>query len=101
MSKYSKPVSYAVAVGTPVVVDMRNGIAPMTITALPGAGGTIAVEVSTSPNAVDADASLPAATWRAWALGTVAAAASDTLLGPISALRLTAATQAGRVEVVS
>ena len=88
----------AVTVGTPVVFDLSGWPVPTTVTAIPGGGGTLAIEVSTTETAVSNPG---AASWVAWPSGTVSARASNTLDGPVRAIRATATTAAGTLEVVS
>ena len=90
--------SYPVAVGTPTVVDALGMPTTVTVTAIPGASGTLAVETSTTPTAVSNPG---AATWRAWPAGTVSVGTSDILDGPVRAIRATATTAAGVLEVVT
>lgn len=86
-----------VAVGTPQVfqtpVAARSLAAPLTIAVSPGSGGTVTVEYQVAQGGA----------WRAVAdgnlAGTLAAAASDVLVGPVFALRFTAATAAATVEI--
>lgn len=82
------------------MLDMRNLEAPFTITARPGVGGTMRVDISTSPNVIQNIPGLPAAAWTTWAKGTVSAIDVDMLNGPVSALRFVATTADGTVEVV-
>ncbi len=68
-------------------------VSPLTVAVSPGAGGTVTVEYQVAQGGA----------WRAVAegnlAGTLSAAASDVLLGPVFALRFTAATAAATVEV--
>lgn len=90
--------SYSVTTATPVYVDLHGSPFPMTITAIPGASGTLSVFYSTSPTAISSPGS---ANWIAWTAGTVSVPTSDGLLSPVFALKVTAATSTGTVEVVS
>jgi hypothetical protein len=85
---------FAVPVGAPLILDMRAYPYPLTVTAIPGAGGTINIEVSTYPNN-PADTS---ATWEPWPSGSVTARTSDVLTAPVAWLRATVTTAAGAVE---
>ncbi len=89
--------SYAVLVGTPRVVDMLPFDYECTVTAVPGASGSLQIEYSTTPRAAGNPA---AALWSNWPAGTVSARTSDTLESPITAIRATAATADGVLEVV-
>lgn len=91
-------VSGAVPTAAPVIVDVLDEGAPLTVTAVPGAGGTLLVEHSTSSRS---EVGAGTATWIAWSHGAVASAISDTLLSPVTALRFTATTAAGVYEVVA
>jgi hypothetical protein len=88
--------SNTVVVGTPVYVDVQSYPFPLTVTAIPGGGGTLAVAYSTTPNAAGTTGT---ATWIDWPSGAVAATTSDSLLSPVSALRFTATTADGVAEL--
>ena len=77
---------------SPVYIEMLSMPFPCTVTAVPGASGTLAVSYSTTPGG---------ATWVAWTSGTVSATTSNTLISPIVALRVTAATSTGTLEISS
>lgn len=83
----------AVTVGTPVIagsgVDSMPIPYPLTLRAAPGSGGTLLVEYRVSPTGG----------WVAWPAGTVSSATVYQLNGPVEALRFTAATANGTVEV--
>jgi hypothetical protein len=64
---------------------------PLTITALPGSGGTLAVASQTAYGGA----------WTDWDEGAVSAATTAKLDGPVYALRFTAATEPGAVEVAA
>jgi hypothetical protein len=87
----------AVAVGTPVVIDMMPYGFPATVTAVPLGGGSILVEYSTTPRAAGDPGS---ASWADWPGGTVAVRTTDSLVGPVSAIRATATVADGAVEVI-
>lgn len=89
--------SYTVPLGTPRVLDMMAYDYECTVTAIPGATGSMVVEYSTTPRAAGNPA---AATWSNWPAGSVTARTSDTLESPVTALRATATTAAGTLEVV-
>lgn len=91
-------VSYSVATATPTYVDTMALPFPLAVSALPGGGGTMAVAYSTTPGAAGNPGG---ATWFDWPSGAVASATNDVLLSPSTALRFTAATAAGTVEVVA
>ena len=67
-----------------------------TITVIPGATGSMNVDYSTSPVQ---DLTNNTATWAAWPLASVVVRTSDVLVGRIAAVRATAATVAGTLEV--
>lgn len=83
---------------SPVYIEMVSMPFPCTVTAVPGASGTLAVSYSTTPTAVSASAG---ATWVAWTSGTVSVTTSNTLISPIVALRVVAATSTGTLELSS
>lgn len=89
--------SLDVVVGSPTIIDCTTTPFPLSVSAVPGGGGTLLVETSCSANAVSAPGS---ATWYAWPHGAVAAAAVDTLQSPVLAVRVTAAVSDGLVELV-
>jgi hypothetical protein len=70
---------------------------PATVTACPGATGSLAVEYSTTPRAAGNPAG---ARWLNWPGGTVTGNTSDTLDSPITAVRATATTADGTLEVI-
>jgi len=78
---------------SPLVVPMLQGFTPpLTIAAIPGAGGTLKVESQTAPEG----------TWFPWSEGTagvVAVATQAVLDAKVYALRFTAATATGTVEL--
>lgn len=88
--------SYTVTTAAPVYEDTQSFPFPLTVTAIPAGGGSIAVAYSTTPNAAGNTAG---ATWINWPSGTVLATTSDALLSPVAALRFTATTANGSVEV--
>lgn len=93
----ARTTSRAVAAGATEYIDMGPYGFPATVTAVPGAGGTLAISYSTTPGAASLGAG---ANWIAWPPGTVSAIASATLMSPITGLRAVSATAAGVVEVV-
>ena len=71
----------------------RSGI-QCSVTAIPGASGTMLVQYTTSPqNAV-------AINWVNWPSGTVSATTSDSLLGRVTGVRATATTSDGTLEIL-
>jgi hypothetical protein len=68
-----------------------------TVTAAPGASGSMLVEYSTTPRAAGDPA---AAVWINWPAGSVSSPTSDTLDSPITAVRATATTANGSLEVI-
>ena len=93
----SRSVTVTVA-ASPVYIDMRNHAVPATVTAIPGASGTLAIAFTTTPNAL---ANPGSATWVAWTSGTVSATTTNTLISAVVALRATATTSTGTVEISS
>ena len=80
-----------VAAGTPATIGRTNHTLPfpLTVTAVPGAGGTLLVEYQIATDGV----------WQSWPAGVVATTTTYLLTGPVRALRFTATTQDGTVEV--
>lgn len=93
----SRAREYAVSVGSPQVIGMLPYGYPATVTAVPGAGGTLLVEYSTS---LRAEGDPAGSAWQDWPPGTVAAVTSSRLESPVTALRVTALVAAGAVEIV-
>ena len=89
--------SYPVTTASPTYIDMLPFGIPSTVTAVPGASGSLAIATSTTPGAAGNPG---AATWVNWTPGTVSAATTQTLTSPVTALRATATTAAGAVEIV-
>lgn len=96
-SSPSRSRSYPVVVGTPKVIDMQPFGYPATVTACPAGGGSLAVEYSSTPRAAGNPAG---ANWINWPGGTVTSNTSDTLESPVTAIRVTATTANGSVEVI-
>lgn len=92
-----KHATGSVVVGTPVLVDAMAWPYPLTVSAVPGSGGTLAVEYSLTPGA----AAGGTANWIAWPAGTVSAQTVDTLVSAVSALRFTAATSTATYELAA
>lgn len=67
-----------------------------TVTAVPGGGGTMSVASTTSTHS---DINAGIATWTTWPSGTVAATTSLVLSGRVTAVRATATTADGVLEV--
>ena len=86
-----------VAVGTPAIYTSSGSNSlrpdaldiPITVSAIPGAGGTLLVEYQL----------VESGSWTDWPGGTVAVKTVYILTGPVYALRFTAATQDGTVEI--
>ena len=81
-----------VTIATPVVYESGGAWSvntPMTIAAVPGSGGTLLVETQVAPGGV----------WTEWPDGAVSAATVGKLDSKVHALRFTAATAAGSVEL--
>ena len=80
--------------GTPVVLLVRTY--PASVTLIPGAGNTSLCEFSTTSENLTP-------VWQPWPLGTVSAAANDSIIAPITALRFTRVTGSStdRYEVSS
>lgn len=80
--------------GTPIVLQTSGAT---TVTAIPGGGGTILVEYTTSPVL---NISAGTATWTAWPSGTVSATIRDVTNGPVTGIRQTPSTATGVLEIV-
>lgn len=93
MASSSTPITVA---ASPVYIDATTLRIPATLTAIPGAGGTLAISYSTTPGAARLGA---AATWVAWSSGTVSAATGMTLGSAVQGIRAVAATATGTVEI--
>lgn len=83
---------FAVVVGTPVVVDARSLSYPATVMAIPGATGSLAVDVTCSADPATA-------TWLPWASGTVTAATMNAIVAPVTFMRFTAGTANGTIQM--
>lgn len=62
---------------------------PCTVAAIPGGGGSLLVEYQI----------VPSGSWTSWPAGTVTAKTIYVLSGPVHALRFTATTVSGTVEI--
>lgn len=98
---------YSVTTATPLVLNIRelfdvwgNRDVPeiIGVRMIPGASGTLLAETSRTPGAGTTGVT---ATWVARAGGAVSATTDDDVTGPITALRFTAATSTGTVEIVA
>ena len=85
--------AFLVSPGTPQTLVGGSPTAvlptPLTVAATPGALGTLLVEYQISESG----------TWIAWPAGDVATATVYVLTGPVHALRFTATTDGGVVEI--
>jgi hypothetical protein len=93
---YGKPnVTQQVAVTTATPVTISTGtdsiplVYPMVVTAVPGATGTLLVEYQVAVEGV----------WQEWPAGTVSTTTTYLLTGPVYALKFTASTDDGIVEI--
>lgn len=89
MPTLTQLMTVGTAAAVTVSTETFEGSAPVTVAAVPGSGGTLLVEYQLAPNG----------TWHDWPAGTVSAATVYLLTGPVSALKFTAATQPGVVEL--
>ena len=82
---------HTVAVGSPVIIGLETlpVAASCTVAAIPGATGTLLVEYQVAPDG----------TWFAWPAGTVSTNTVYLLTGPVYALKFTATTDDGVVEL--
>ncbi len=95
-TKTFKTVSVSSA--KPVIVSCKDQqiVFPLSIAAHPGAGGSLLVECSLHPNA---DVSDSPAVWFPWIDGVVTTDTLGSLASPVAAIRLTAETVDGSVEL--
>lgn len=88
---YSASLTVTPAASVTYAADAADGTLPypLTIVAIPGAGGTLLVEyeVATGGN------------WQSWPAGAVAVATAYVMTGPVYALRFTAVTASGTVDI--
>lgn len=82
---------HSVAVGSPVTIGPETLplASPCSVAAIPGSSGTMLVEYQIAPGG----------TWFSWPGGAVSANTVYLLTGPVYAMRFTAATTAGVVEI--
>ena len=81
------PADSSVTVGT--YTSCIPIVTPCTLAAIPGAGGTLLVEYQIAPDGA----------WIEWPAGAVATATVYLLTGPVYALKFTATTKDGVVEL--
>lgn len=93
----SRSEAFTVVVGTPKVIDGLRFTFPTSVTAVPGATGSLLVEYSTTPKAAGDPAG---SSWADWPSGTVAVRTTHVLEAPVTGLRVTATTANGVLEVV-
>jgi hypothetical protein len=98
------PKKFSIAVGDTlevilprVVGGAASAFSSQTFCAIPVSGGTLDVEFSTSPYSDLEDGT---ATWEDWASGPVTTRTTDSLVGPITAIRASATVEAGVLEIV-
>ena len=99
------PKKFSIAVGDTLEVILprilggnASSFGSQTFCGIPGSGGTLDIEFSTSPYA---NLEAGTATWEDWASGVITIRTTDSLVGPITAIRATAATEAGVLEIVA
>lgn len=92
MDRLNVAQRFTVTVGSPVTISTEtlSGGSPLTLSAIPGVLGTLLVEYQLAPNG----------RWFEWPAGAVTTASVYLLTGPVYALRFTAATTDGVVEMV-
>jgi len=88
-----RPYTLTVAAGTPKEVTSGNGdtLSGVTVTVVPGVGGTALCEYQTTPTD----------TYTAWPGGTVSARTTYVLTGPVYALKFTATTQPATIHLAT
>lgn len=101
LSGFGRHVNVAIPAGETIedskVVYFNRQRGPMSVTAIPGGGGTMLVQFTTSSQA---QILAGAAVWQDWPSGAVSATTCDVLMAPVTAIRATATTQPGTLEVV-
>lgn len=83
--------------GDPVVLILPPVARQASVAAFPGGGGSLLVEYSLSSEAAVVGGT---GRWLPWPSGTVTTGTADTLISQAMALRITATTAAGVVEVL-
>lgn len=91
-------LNQAVPVGSPRVIGVFGMRLPITVRGEPGASGSLVVEYSCTDTALSSPGT---ASWSNWPSGTITAASTDSIVSPVVAIRVTATTAAGSVEVVT
>ena len=81
----------------PLIMPELDNHRPSSVGVSPGAGGTARVEYSLS---TVAEVKAGTAKWRPWPYGDVSSDTDDVLDGPVTALRMTAATADAQWEVL-
>lgn len=84
------------ATSDPVII--HGDAERVSVAVFPGGGGSMTIQFTCSPPAaVEAGT----ANWVAWSKGAVTSADADTLAGPVTAVRASAATAAGVFEIAA
>ena len=91
------PAATYTAVASGATVQIASNNRKATISAIPGAGGTLSLQYSTTPTAMSSPGT---ANWFPWPAGMVNSNTMDSLLSPVVAIQATAGVAAGVVEVV-
>ena len=98
------PKKFSIAVGNTLEVLLPRLVGgggsqfgSQTFCGIPGSGGTLDIEFSTSPFE---NLEAGTATWEDWASGVITTRTTDSLVGPITAIRATAATNSGVLEII-
>lgn len=89
--------NFTVAAGATAYRDITSYGVPLSVSVYPTGGGTMTVSYSTT---IGAAALAGSANWQPWPAGSVTAANTQVLLGPVSALCFVAATGPCAVEIV-
>lgn len=89
----SRLLNQLITVGTTAAITVSTetipATKPVTVAAIPGSGGTLAVAYQL----------VSGGTWHNWPAGTVSTATVYLLTGPVYALKFTATTNPGVVEI--
>lgn len=89
MPSLTKSITVGTSAAVTISSETFDGSAPVTVAAIPGSGGTLAVAYQLADGG----------TWHNWPAGAVASTTVYLLTGPVYALKFTATTQPGAVEL--
>jgi hypothetical protein len=95
-SKTKIQKTFTVAASDTETYYLPAGSVPVTVTVIPGSNTGLVQYTTSSESAAVAGT----ATWQNWAKGSVTSTASDTLLGPVTALKFSATGGSVTFEIV-